>query len=315
VLDPKLLREDPEKVKENLAKRKKPEYLELVDEYVTVDIEWREIDQQVNQLRQKRNTFAKKIGKAKGDDKQQMIAEMPTVNDDLEEKEEKLETLAERRQWILDRIPNLLHESVPYGEDDSENVPIRKWGETPEFDFEPKDHHQLMEELDLVELERARKTSGSRFYYLKNEAVILEMALLRYAMDILLEEDLTLFSTPTMVRERMLYGTGFLPVGEEDIYKIEGEDLGLIGTSEVTLAGLHADEVFIEDELPIRYAGFSNNYRTEASATTMDDKGIFRVHEFKKIEQFSFVHPDNSWEEQERLISIAERVFKGLGMP
>ncbi len=315
MLDPKALRDDPEGVKANLSKRQDSKLLSYVDEYVTVDESWRELKKESENLRQKRNEFAKSIRTMKGDEKQVAIKETQSIKSDLESVENKLKDSENRRQWLLDRIPNLLHESVPYGVDDSENQVIRTWGKKPDFDFTPRDHHYLLELLDIAEIERARKISGSRFYFLKNEGVILEMALLRYGVDILREKGVDIFSTPTMVRKEMLYGTGFLPLGDEDIYKIEGEDLNLIGTSEVTLGGMHSGEVFLENELPTRYAGVSNCYRTEASATTKDDKGIFRVHEFKKVEMFSFVLPEKSWEEQERMIGIAEEVFEGLEMP
>ncbi|MCE7737163.1 MAG: serine--tRNA ligase [Candidatus Heimdallarchaeota archaeon] len=315
MLDPKALRDDPEGIKANLSKRQDPTLLEYVDEYVTVDENWRNLKKESENLRQKRNEFAKSIRTLKGDEKQSAIKETQSIKSDLESVENKLKDTENRRQWILDRVPNLLHESVPYGVDDSENQVIRTWGEKPSFDFTPRDHHELLELLDIAEIERARKTSGARFYFLKNEGVILEMALLRYGVDILREKGVNIFSTPTMVRKEMLYGTGFLPLGDEDIYKIEGEDLNLIGTSEVTLGGMHSGEVFLENELPVRYAGVSNCYRTEASATTKDDKGIFRVHEFKKVEMFSFVLPETSWDEQERMIGIAEEVFEGLEMP
>lgn len=315
MLDPKALRDDPEGIKANLSKRQDSKLLGYVDEYVTVDESWRELKKESENLRQKRNEFAKSIRTMKGDEKQVAIKETQSIKSDLESVENKLKDSENRRQWLLDRIPNLLHESVPYGVDDSENQVIRTWGEKPDFDFTPRDHHELLELLDIAEIDRARKISGARFYFLKNEGVILEMALLRYGVDILREKGVEIFSTPTMVRKEMLYGTGFLPLGDEDIYKIEGEDLNLIGTSEVTLGGMHSGEVFLENELPTRYAGVSNCYRTEASATTKDDKGIFRVHEFKKVEMFSFVLPEKSWEEQERMIGIAEEVFEGLEMP
>jgi len=315
MLDPKALRDDPESVKANLSKRQDPTLLDYVDEYITVDVNWRDLKKESENLRKKRNENTKLIRTMEGDEKQTAIKEMQSIKSDLESVENKLKVAENKRQWLLDRIPNLLHESVPYGIDDSENQVIRTWGEKREFDFTPKDHHELLELLDIAEIERARKTSGARFYFLKNEGVILELALLRYGLDVLREKGVNVFSTPTMVRKEMLYGTGFLPLGDEDIYKIEGEDLNLIGTSEVTLGGMHSNEVFLEQDLPVRYAGVSNCYRTEASATTKDDKGIFRVHEFKKVEMFSFTHPESSWEEQERMLGIAEEVFQGLEMP
>ncbi|MCY3410313.1 MAG: serine--tRNA ligase [Candidatus Heimdallarchaeota archaeon] len=315
MLDPKLLREDPDAVKENLKRRKDPALLNLVDEFLELDETWRQLDKVINGLRKQRNIYAKDIAKAKGADKNKLITEMKSINTDLGKNEEVLKKTDEKRQFILDRLPNLLHESVPFGEDDEDNVVMRKKGRKKSFKFPIKDHHQLMEELDLVELERARKTSGSRFYFLKNEAVILELALIRYAIDVLKKHGVDVLSTPSMVRKEMLYGSGFLPMGDEDIYKIQGEDLALIGTSEVTLAGYHYDEILLEDELPIRYAGLSSCFRTEASASTKDDKGIFRVHEFKKVEMFTYTLPENSPEEQERMIGIAEEIFQGLKLP
>lgn len=315
MLDPKLLRESPNLVKDNLSRRKNKEFLEMVDKFIEFDISWRELDIEVNKMRMDRNQNAKKIRELKGDEKNNFIKEMQVLNELLSEKEKKLNELFEERKFILDRIPNMMHESVPYGEDDESNVEIRTWGEIKKFSFDPKDHHELLEILDIAELERARKTSGARFYFLKNEGVILEMALLRYAMDIMLENGRELFSTSSMVRAEMLYGSGFLPLGEEDIYNIENEDLHLIGTSEVTLAGMHSGEVFTESQLPVRYAGFSPCFRTEASSTTKDDKGIFRVHEFKKIEMFSFTKPENSYDEHEKLINLVELVFQGLELP
>ncbi|MHA2275442.1 MAG: serine--tRNA ligase [Candidatus Kariarchaeaceae archaeon] len=302
-------------MKANLSKRQDTKLLEYVDEYVSVDVEWRDLKKNSESLRKKRNESSKLIRTLEGEEKQSAIADMQSTKSDLDTVESNLKQIEERRQWLLDRIPNLLHDSVPYGVDDSENQVIRTWGEKTEFNFTPRDHHELLELLDIVEIERARKTSGARFYFLKNEGVILELAILRYGLDLLRKKGVNVFSTPTMVRKEMLYGTGFLPLGDEDIYKIEGENLSLIGTSEVTLGGMHSDEVFLEEDLPTRYAGVSNCYRTEASAATKDDKGIFRVHEFKKVEMFSFTHPNISWDEQERMIGIAEEVFQGLEMP
>ena len=315
MLDPKLLRESPNLVKDNLSRRKNKEFLEMVDKFIEFDNSWRKLDIEVNKMRMDRNQNAKKIRELKGDEKNNFIKEMQVLNELLSEKEKKLNELFEERKFILDRIPNMMHESVPYGEDDESNVEIKTWGEINKFSFDPKDHHELLEILDIAELERARKTSGARFYFLKNEGVILEMALLRYAMDIMLENGRELFSTSSMVRAEMLYGSGFLPLGKEDIYNIENEDLHLIGTSEVTLAGMHSGEVFTESQLPVRYAGFSPCFRTEASSTTKDDKGIFRVHEFKKIEMFSFTKPENSYDEHENLINLVELVFQGLELP
>ena len=314
MIDPKLIRENPELVKENYKMRQKPELLTEVDKFVEWDKKWRKYQKEVENLRKERNVSSKSISKLKGAEKKEAIVRMKEVNSKLQESEKLAGEAEEKRKFILDRLPNLLHDSVPYGKDDEDNVEMSKWGKKPKFDFEPLAHHEIIENLNLVELERARKVSGARFYYLKGKLAILEQALIRYAMDVVMENGYEIYSTPTMVRPDALYGTGFLPTGDEDIYKIKDENLALIGTSEVALGGLYSKEVFIEDELPMRLAGFSNCYRTEASASNKDDKGIFRVHEFKKVEMFVFSHPDKSWEEQDRLITVAQKVFQGLGL-
>lgn len=315
MIDPKLLRENPEMVKANYKMRKDKSLIERVDKYLKYDEDWRNLMKEVDELRQKRNISSKQISKLKGEEKQAAIAEMKEVNKQLAIKEKLYKEAEEQRQDVLDRLPNLLHESVPFGEDEEDNVVIRTYGEKPTFDFEPKSHHELMENLDLVEIDRARTLSGSRFYFLKGKAVILELSLIQYALDVVQGEGFEIFSAPSLVRKEALYGTGYLPIGEEDIYKIEGEDLALVGTSEVALGGMYKDHVFVKDEFPVQLAAISSCYRTEASASTKDDKGIFRVHEFKKVEMFKFADPEKSWDEQEHLISVAEKVFSGLGIP
>ena len=244
--------------------------------------------------------------------KQEQISNVKKIKKQIEKENRHFTKIDKNRQIILDRLPNLLHQSVPWGKSEQDNVVIRKWGSQPHFPFKPRAHLELLLLLDLAELERARKVSGARFYFLKDKLVILELALIRFALDLLVKEGFTIFSTPTIVRKEALYGTGFLPAGEDDIYKIEGEPRALIGTSEVPLGAFHQSEVLLETDLPRWYAGLSTCYRTEASATTKDDKGIFRVHEFKKVEMFKFTHPATSWDEHEHLLSIAEKVYRQL---
>ncbi|MFX1512517.1 MAG: serine--tRNA ligase [Promethearchaeota archaeon] len=315
MLDINLIRENAEIVRVNLERRKEPEYLQMLDELIITDKKWRECRTKANNLRKIRNKVAKEVKNLSGDQKQVKIQEMRQVNNEIANLEALTKNLEEKRQYFLDRIPNLLHESVPYGVDETGNVLVRNWGTPREFDFEPKDHIDLMLDLDLVELERAAKTSGSRFYYLKNKAVILDFALIRFAMDQVMKEGFTPFTTPVLVRKKLLYGTGFLPTGIDDIYKIEGEDLALIGTGEIPLGGLHMDEVLEHSQLPLWYCCFSPCFRTEAGAHGRDTKGIFRVHKFHKIEMFKFCEPDMSWDEHDHLISIAERIFQMLEIP
>ena len=315
MLDPKFIRENPEVVKKNLEKRKNPEFLQLVDVFLEEDKKWRRLTKELQELQHLRNKAAQEIRTLSGEEKQKRIAEMKEVSTKIQALEKQVDEAKNKRDWALDRIPNLLHETVPYGESDEDNQVIKTWGEPPKFDFQPKTHIELMTALDLVDFERASKASGARFYYLKNEASILDMALALYALDFLKKEGFTPFITPTLVHKRALYGTGFLPTGEEDIYKIEGEDLALIGTSEVALGAYHMDEVLLASELPKWYTAFSNCYRTEASATTGQDKGLFRVHEFKKVEMFKYCLPEKSWEEHEHLLATAEKITQSLGIP
>ncbi len=315
MLDPKLIRNNPDIVKSNLQKRKDPEAIKRVDLFLELDKAWRELSKEVEELRKERNISAKQISTMKGEEQKNKIQEVAKLKLKLTDLETQLTDIINKRQHTLDLIPNLLHDSVPYGEDDGDNVQMRTWGKVPKFSFPVKDQHDLLHDLDLVELDRARKVSGARFYYLKNEATLLELALLNYTLSIITKEGFKMFTTPSMVRREVLYGTGFFPGSEEDIYKIENEDLYLTGTSEVTLGGLHMNETLLEPELPLWYTGLSSCYRTEASSTTRDDKGIFRVHEFKKVEMFKFVEPSTSWDEQEHLISVAEKIFQGLELP
>jgi seryl-tRNA synthetase len=191
---------------------------------------------------------------------------------------------------------------------------VRSWGKQPKFDFEIKNHIELGVDLDIIDIEAASKVSGARFYYLKNEAVLLEFALVNFVFDYLKKEGFTLIVPPVLIRRKVMEGAGFLPVGEGDIYKIENEDLYLVGTSEQSLAGLHMDSIINAEELPLYYAAFSPCFRTEAGSHGKDTKGIFRVHQFDKIEMFKFTEPEESWKEFERLIATAERIYQKLGL-
>jgi seryl-tRNA synthetase len=220
----------------------------------------------------------------------------------------------EKVNWVLHRLPNLMHESVPAGRDENDNVEIRTWRDKPQFDFELRDHIDIGLRLGLIDIERAAKVSGARFCYLKNEAVILEFALARMVLDTLRNEGFALVIPPVLVKEKAMFGAGFLPLGEEDIYWIKGEDACLVGTSEVPLAAMHMDEILEESVLPLYYAGFSTCFRTEAGAHGRDTKGIFRVHQFEKIEMFKFTKPEESWAEHEKTIQTVERIYRKLNL-
>ena len=213
------------------------------------------------------------------------------------------------------QLPNVMHESVPTGKDESENVEIRKWGTPPQFAFKPLDHIDLGLKLDLVDLERAAKVAGARFYYLKNELVRLNYALISFALDFIAKKGYTLVQPPYLLKREAISGAVALSDFEDTIYKIEGEDLYLLATSEHALNALHLGEILDGKALPLKYGGVSPCFRKEAGAHGRDTKGIFRVHQFEKVEQFVFCKPEDSWSEHERLITNAEEIFQALELP
>ncbi len=293
-----------------------------VDELLELDDERKDFLQKVEILRRTQNEASQKIaGEKDAAKKSKLIADMKEVASDLKLYEEKLNRAQGSLNEKLIGIPNPPHESVPDGgEEDAEE--LRKVGEVRNFDFQPKNHAEIGEACDLIDTKRGAKVSGSRFYYLKNEAVQLEFALAQYALDILIEKGFTPMITPTLVREKAMIGTGFFPAERFEVYEVnpttkenpEGDDLFLIGTSEVPLTMFHADEI-LEGDLPKRYVGWSTCYRREAGSYGKDTKGIFRVHQFDKLEMFSFCDPQKSWEEHDFLVGMQEEILKGLGLP
>lgn len=271
---------------------------------------------EVDNLRHLRNVVTDEIAALQrhGEDTSVKLTEAKAIPGKIKKLETQMVANEEKVNWILYRLPNLMHESVPMGKDENDNVLVRTWNEKPKFDFEPSDHIDIGLRLDLIDIERAAKVSGARFYYLKNEAVTLEFALIRMVLDILSNEGFTLVIPPVLVKERAMFGAGFLPLGEEDIYWIKGEDACLVGTSEVPLAAMHMDEILDESILPLYYAGFSTCFRTEAGAHGRDTKGIFRVHQFEKIEMFKFTKPEDSWIEHEKMIQTVERIYQRLNL-
>jgi len=318
MLDIKLIREHPEVLIEDLRKRQDSEKMHWVEEIIGLDRKIRDFMVTEQDLRRQRNELTARIAelKKKGEDAEGVVEESRKIPDQIKSVEDEKAKVGERMDWLMQRLPNITHESVPYGVDDSGNVEVRKWGSIPEFAFKSKDHIELGEALDVIDIERGAKVSGARFYYLKGDAAMLEMALAKFTMDTLVnEEGFTPFIPPVLVRPQALFGTGFLPAGEQDIYKIEGEDLRLVGTAEVPLGSMHMDETFSMEELPKHYAGFSSCFRTEAGSHGRDTKGIFRVHQFEKVEMFKFTTPESSWSEHETLLASAEKLYQKLGLP
>jgi seryl-tRNA synthetase len=270
---------------------------------------------EVEDLRAAQNSASKAIGQASPEDRPEAIAKAKELSDRLKELEPELERVDAELQETLAYLPNLPDDSVPDGLSEDDNVVEREVGDKPTFDFEPLEHPELGERLGIFESERAVKTSGSRFVYLTGPGVILELALVRFALDFLLERGFTPTIPPVLVRRHAMFGTGFLPTEEHEFYKDERDDLYLVGTSEVPLAAMHSDEIFLADRLPARYAGYSPCFRREAGSYGKDTKGLVRVHQFDKVEQFSFAHPDESWDEFAAIRANQERILQDLEIP
>ena len=253
--------------------------------------------------------------KKSGEDTSSVLAEMKNISEELAKLESSQEEIEKKYSKLALTIPNLIHESVPVGKDETANKEIRKWGKIPEFDFKINDHIDISENLDLVDLERAAKVAGARFYYLKNDLVRLNQSLIHYALDFLAEKNYSLIQPPYMINRQSMEGAIIADDFEEVIYKIENEDLYMIGTSEHAIAAMHSDEIIEGKDLPLRYAGVSPCFRKEAGAHGRDQKGIFRVHQFDKIEQFVFARPEESWKEHERMLSVAENFYQNLEIP
>lgn len=314
MLDPKIIRENPEIIREMLKNRSVDFDF---DGLVRCDKQRRDLIIKTDELRKKRNDMSLEIAQKKkaGQDSAPLLEMMKEVSQKLEEIEGTQNKVELDYNKLALTIPNLIHESVPIGKDETANREIKKWGEPPRLDFKVQDHVDFSTSLDLVDLERAAKVAGARFYFLKNDLVQLNHALIQYALDFLSKKKYNLIQPPYMINRNSMEGAIIAEDFENVIYKVEGEDLYLIGTSEHAIAAMHSDEILDGTKLPIRYAGVSPCFRKEAGAHGKDQKGIFRVHQFEKIEQFVFSRPEDSWKEHELMLSIAEEFYKNLGIP
>ncbi len=317
MLDIKLIREKPEYVKENLKRRGDPEKLEMLDSLIEWDKEWRRNLTELNELRHERRKITNEIAqlKKRGEEITDKIEAAKKIDAEIEVLEKKVKELEEKVSYYLMRIPNLLHESVPYGVDENDNVTVKTWGEIPKFDFKVKDHIELGLSLGIMDLERAAKVAGARFYYLKGLGVLLDMALINFALNELVKKGYKPVEPPYMMRRKAYEGATALTDFEEMLYKIEDEDLYLIATSEHPIAAMYMDEVLNAKELPLKFVGVSACFRREAGAHGKDTRGIFRTHQFNKVEQFIFCLPEQSWEMHEELLRNAEELVQKLGLP
>ena len=314
MLDPKLIKEKPQMIREMLKSRSVDFDL---DSLIESDQKRREFILKTDELRKKKNQVALEISQKKkaGEDASSILAEMKNISADLSKFELEQESIENKYSKLAMTIPNLVHESVPVGVDESANKEIRKWGKIPDFDFKVNDHIEISENLDLVDLERAAKVAGARFYYLKNDLVRLNQSLIHFGLDFLAKKEYSLVQPPYMINRESMEGAVIADDFEEVIYKVAEEDLFMIGTSEHAMAAMHSKEIIEGKEIPMKYAGISPCFRKEAGAHGRDQKGIFRVHQFDKIEQFVFSKPEDSWKEHEKMLAVAEEFYQKLEIP
>ncbi len=310
MLDLKMLRDEPDRVRAALARRGADR---LLDDVLAADLRRRELVHMADERNQKRNELNKAIGKATPDERATLIEEATALKAEIDALEPKLKDADEQLSMLAAGLPNLPDGSAPDGESDDDNVELRRWGELREIP-NADDHLDLGQRLGIIDTERAARSSGSRFGYLIGAAVQLEFALVRLAMDTITAKGFVPVVPPVLVRREVMFGAGDLP-GDEAQYYTTQDGLYLTGTSEQALAALHMDETLHADALPLRYAGFSSCFRREAGTYGRDTRGVFRVHQFDKVEMFSFAHPEHSWEELEELIAIEEELLQALGLP
>jgi seryl-tRNA synthetase len=309
MIDLRLLREQPDTVAAALARRGVDErQLARLQE---LDERRRGLIAEVDEARAEQGARSKAIGQAAAEERQAMIDAAQAMKARVAELEEQLAEVTAAHTEAFAAVPNLPHPDAPDGVE-GDGVVLRHVGDKPDLEHEPRDHVDLLEPPGAIDLARGAKVSGSRFAYLVGEGALLELALVRYAMDVAMAHGHTPVIPPVLVREEAMYNTGFLPTDEQQIFLTRDDDYYLVGTSEVPLAAMHSDEIFEEAELPRRYVGYSPCFRREAGSHGKDTRGILRVHQFEKVEMFAFTHPDASDAEHERLLAIEEEIFSGL---
>jgi len=317
LLDIRFIRENIDLIRKNLERRRDSAKLEAFERFLALDNRTRALQKEIQDLRTQRNRLSREVGKLKksGQDDPHLVEQSNQVNKKISEIEKETDEAQAELKKIQMSIPNILHESVPYGVDEESNEVVRDWGGRPEYTFKVQSHVDLLESLDIGDLARAAKVAGARFYYLKNELVMLDLAMQQMALEMLRKKGYTLIYPPFMIRREPYEGVTDLADFEDVMYKIEGEDLYLIATSEHPIAAMYMGEIIEPEELPLKLAGVSTCFRKEAGSHGKDTKGIFRVHQFNKVEQFVFSHPDESWQTHEELIRNEEEYVQALKLP
>jgi len=313
MLDIKFIRENPNKVKEGCEKK---QVKVNIDYLLEVDKKRRETLQALEEMMAQKNKASKQITAAKDEkEKQKIILEMQELDKNSDRLTKSLRGTEEEFNKLMLQIPNLPLDDVPRGQDERDNIPLRQWGEPKKLDFQLKNYLEIAENLDLIDIKRAAKISGSRFGILKKEAALIKFALRDFASDILIKEGFVPVDPPVMIRPEMMQAMGYVERGGDEIYYLKNDNLCLVGTAEQSLGPMYADEIFEEKDLPKRYFAFTHCFRREAGSYGKDTKGIFRVHQFDKLEMFSFCHPDRSKEEHQLFLKIEEKLMQLLKIP
>ncbi len=317
MFDIKFLRENPDVVKDNIKKKGKKDRLKLVDEILVKDTNWRVLKGEVDNIRSSRNKISKEIADAKklGKDVKKLLKEAGEIPAKIESLEKQMYEFENEISQMLKKIPNIMHKNVPIGKDDSENVEWEVIGKPKKFDFEVKSHAEIAENLGVADFDASAKTSGNGFYYLQGDLALLNQALIRFVLDKLVQKEFTYVETPLMLRSEVIKNVTDLNDMTNQIYKIEGEDLYLIGTSEHSLIGRYIDTIIQEKKLPLKFNSYSMCFRKEIGSHGIDEKGVFRSHQFNKIEMVVICKPSESMQFFEELKKITLEVFKELGIP
>ncbi len=316
MIDINIIRNNSEIIENDLKKRKDEEKLKWLDEIKSLDIEWKKLKLETEKLRNERNVISRDIARLKKENQnvQEKLSEAAEIPKKIAEIESKQIIIKNKITSYLMRLPNILHESVPYGASEEENIEEAQFNEKPEFNFPLISHVDLMNNLNITDIERAAKISGARFWFLKGDLALLDLALQRYAIDFMNNKNYTLIQPPFMMNKKAYEGVTDLSDFQDVMYKIEDEDLYLIATSEHPLAAMHYDEILTEDQLPIKMTGVSTCFRKEAGSHGKDTKGIFRGHQFNKVEQIIICKPEDSWKFHEEMIKNAEEMWESLGL-
>lgn len=319
MIDIRVLRENPELVKENIKKKAQNEKLKLVDEVLALDEKWRKLKYEEDGLRSERNKVSEEINQAKKkkDEKKaaQLLKRAKEIPDKIAETEEKRKVLEEEIKQIMYKIPNFISKHVPKGKDASENIEIKKGGKIPKFDFPVKNHVELSEALGIADFESAARVAGKGFYYLKDELALLNQALIRFAVDFMIKKGYTYIETPLMLNEKSIFASMDKAAIEQSVYSIKDEDLNMIGTAEQSLLAMHSGDVIPEEQLPKKYFSYSMCFRKEIGAHGINEKGLWRTHQFNKVEQFIFCKPEDSEKLYDELLKNSEGILDALELP